>query len=150
MKNVSLLKESPMPLAENWEATYTSDTLERQTRFFNVLFQKMDGKGGHTGENFTVAPNVMYDRQFTKVAASNPDTKHYWNRDIFTSIAALPPSQIDAESAKAAEDSLSFVKYEGKIGDTIFNNGNIADTVGRAGDLNPCNILGCLEHRGCP
>lgn len=120
MKNVSLLKESPMPLAENWEATYLSDTIERQTRFFTVNFKKMDGVGGYTGENFTVAPNVMYDRQFTKIAASNPDTKHFLGRDIFTSIAALPPSQIDAESARAAEDSLQFEKYAGKIGDTIF------------------------------
>lgn len=119
-KNVTLLREAPMPMARGWEATYSGDTIERQTRFFHIDFRQMDSLGKYTGEQFRVSPNVMYDRAFTKVAASNPSTRHYWTKDIFTSIAALPPSQIDAESAKSAEDSLKYRRFEGKIGDTIF------------------------------
>ncbi len=135
-KNVSLLKDAPMPLADGWEATYASDTLIRQSRFFKVDFKNKDG------EAFSVEPNVMYDNRFTKVAASNPSTKHYWSHDVFTNIAALPPSQIDAESAKAAEDSLHFTKYEARIGDTIFTKGHWAVVEGierqpKSTDYNP-------------
>ena len=32
------------------------------------------------------------------------------------------------------------------LGNAILDCGDIADTIGRAGDLNPRNILGCLQH----
>jgi cytochrome c-type biogenesis protein CcmF len=119
-KNILLLKESPMPIKAGFEATYEKDTVERQTRTFNVRFKKRDANGNPTGEEFVLQPNVMYDRQFSKVVASNPSTKHYWNYDIFTHVSSLPKAELDPEFAKQAEDSLRYVKYEARIGDTIF------------------------------
>jgi cytochrome c-type biogenesis protein CcmF len=119
-KNLLLLRDAPMPMRASLEATYEKDTVERQTRTFQVKFRKKDTKGDPTGEEFTLFPNVMYDRQFTKVVASNPSTQHYWNRDIFTHVSSLPKAELDPEFAKSQEDSLKFTAYEAKIGDTIF------------------------------
>jgi cytochrome c-type biogenesis protein CcmF len=118
-KNVLLMKEAPMPIRD-FTATYLRDTMERQTRTFTVDFQRRGADGNPTGEQFTLQPNVMYDRQFSKVVASNPSTKHYWNYDIFTNVSSLPKAELDPEYAKQQEDSLKFDAYEAVVGDTIF------------------------------
>ncbi len=118
-KNVLLMKEAPMPI-RGFSTTYVKDTVVRQTRTFTVDFQRLDAAGNPTGEKFTLHPNVMYDREFSKVVASNPSTQHYWNYDIFTHVAALPKAESDPEFAKQQEDSLKFETYEAVVGDTIF------------------------------
>ncbi|MFN0215961.1 MAG: cytochrome c biogenesis protein CcsA [Saprospiraceae bacterium] len=118
-RSVILMKDSPMPM-RGFNATYTSDTLERQTRSFSVHFERRDESGNPTGENFTLSPNVMYDRQFSKVVANNPSTQHYWNYDVFTLVSSLPKAELDPEFAKQQEDSLKYGKYEAVVGDTIF------------------------------
>lgn len=119
-RNVLLMREAPMPIRNNLEATYDKDTIVRQTRTFSVTFKKRDEAGNPTGESFTLHPNVMYDRQFSKVVASNPSTKHYWNYDIFTHVSSLPKAELDPEYAKQQEDSLKYVTYYAIPGDTIF------------------------------
>lgn len=118
-KNVLLMKEAPMPIRD-FTATYLKDTIVRQTRTFSIQFQRRDENGNFTGENFVLQPNVMYDREFSKVVASNPSTQHYWSYDIFTHIPALPKAELDPEAAKQQEDSLKFERYEAAVGDTIF------------------------------
>jgi len=119
-KNVLLLKNAPMPMRSGYEAMYVKDTVVRQTRTFSVEFQKRDTLGNYTGEKFVLSPNVMYDREFTKVVASNPSTKHYWNRDIFTHVSSLPKAELDPAFAKQQDDSLKYLPYEAILGDTIF------------------------------
>ncbi len=119
-KSVLLLKQAAMPVKDGYEATYEKDTIERQTRTFAVRFKKRDDKGQYTGTEFVLNPNVMYDRQFSKVVASNPSTQHYWNYDIFTHVSSLPKAELDKDFAKQQEDSLRFDKYDAIIGDTIF------------------------------
>ncbi|MDO8365796.1 MAG: cytochrome c biogenesis protein CcsA [Saprospiraceae bacterium] len=118
-RSVILMKDAPMPM-RGFNAIYTKDTMERQTRSFTVNFQRRDEKGNPTGENFTLYPNVMYDRQFSKVVANNPSTQHYWNYDVFTLVSSLPKAELDPEFAKQQEDSLKYIKYEAIVGDTIF------------------------------
>lgn len=117
-KNVILIREAPMPI-KGFDATYLKDTLVRQTRTFSVNFTRKDQDGNPTGENFTLYPNVMYDRQFSKVVANNPSTQHYWNYDVFTLITSLPKAELDPEFAKQQEDSLKYVAYNAAPGDTI-------------------------------
>lgn len=119
-QNVLLMKESPMPIKGNFEATYMKDTVERQTRTFHVRFKKRDANGNDTGESFVLTPNVMYDRNFSKVVASNPSTQHYLTHDIFTHVSSLPKAELDPEYARQQEDSLQYTAYSGAIGDTIF------------------------------
>jgi len=119
-QNVLLMKDGPMPIKGNYEANYLKDTIVRQTRTFSVQFKKRDDSGNYTGETFTLTPNVMYDRDFSKVVASNPSTQHYLTHDIFTHVSSLPKAELDPEFAKQQEDSLQYVSYSGAVGDTVF------------------------------
>jgi len=115
---VQLIKNEPMFTEDHW-ITYEGDTTIGNQRIFDINFRKVD-KEGNTLEEFNVSPNVLYSNDFNKVAASNPDTKHYLSKDIFTSIASLPKSQMDVKFAKELEDSLQYIKYEGMLGDSIY------------------------------
>ncbi len=116
-KVVTLIKGQPMYTKDYW-ITYQSDTIVGRYRYFDILFEKVRSDSTVV-ESFVVTPNVQYDKKFTKVAASNPDTKHYFTRDIFTNIASLPRSQMDIELAKEVEDSLDYQLYYGQVGDTL-------------------------------
>lgn len=118
-KNVMLPKGLNMPIKNGYEVTYERDTVIRQTRSFQVRFKRRDKAGNYTKEEFVLYPNVMYDRAFSKVVASNPSTKHFFDHDIFTHVTALPKGELDAEFARQQEDSLQFKPFSARFGDTI-------------------------------
>jgi cytochrome c-type biogenesis protein CcmF len=105
-KNILLFKNSPTLMA-GYEVTYTKDTLETYTRTFTVNF-KRKGSDGKVLEEFELYPNVLYEKTFEKIAASNPSTRRYFNKDIFTHIASLPTVEIDLTQRQAKEDSLNY------------------------------------------
>jgi len=115
---VMLIKDEPF-FANNYWMTYEHDTIIGKTRFFDVDFRQVDDDG-NTIDQFKVRPNVIFNNAMTKVAAPNPDTKHYLFKDIFTQIPALPPAQQDVDLAKQEEDSLKYELYELAVGDTFF------------------------------
>ena len=105
-RNIILFKDVPMTMS-GYQVEYHKDTIEGFTRSYAVDFRKMNEAGDIT-EHFTVQPNVLYDQAFTKIAAVNPSTRRYWNKDIFTHITSLPESEMDAEARKAIEDNLEY------------------------------------------
>ncbi len=59
-------------------------------RFFKVHYKRFDkdanGKTTKTvAEEFDLHPNVLYTIEKDKVAASNPDTKHYFTKEEYKS-----------------------------------------------------------------
>ncbi|MEL7220746.1 MAG: cytochrome c biogenesis protein CcsA, partial [Bacteroidota bacterium] len=120
---VLLIKDSPMIMGE-YELTLKSDTVDYLTRTYFIDYKKMNSEG-ETIESFQLSPNILYDKTFSKVAASNPSTRQYWNRDIFTHIAALPPEEMDINEKKAKEDSLDYRPFILAIGESM----NLLDTV---------------------
>ncbi len=121
-KSVKLIKDEPFYVNNYW-LTYESDTVIDKTRTFKVKFEKEDSLLGNI-DPFYVYPNILYANDFSKVAASNPATKHYLHKDIFTNVAALPKSQQDIKYMKEEEDSLKYVTYTLSIGDTLFTKKN--------------------------
>ncbi len=105
-KNILLFKNAPTMMA-GYELNYVHDTLDGYTRTYTVNFKRKDA-GGKVVEEFNLHPNILYDKSFTKIAASNPSTKRYWNKDIFTHIASLATVEIDLEQRQAREDSLNY------------------------------------------
>jgi len=116
-KNVLLFKGTPL-IMDNYEVTYVSDTVDTFTRTFTVNYKKRN-KAGEVVEEFDLHPNILYDKSFTKVAASNPATKRYMTHDVFTHIASLPQVEIDMEFRKQREDSLNYKTHATQIGETI-------------------------------
>jgi len=113
-QNILLFEGEPMFMS-GYKVTYVNDTIVDKTRFYKVNYQKLN-QNGEVVEEFDLHPNALYDNKFTKVAAFNPSTKHYWYKDIFSHIPALPPSQSDAKAAKEIEDSLNYQTYVSSIG----------------------------------
>lgn len=105
-QNAFLIKDMPMYMNSYW-VTYKSDTLEGLTRKYEVEFIKVN-EAGDTLERFTTHPNVLYDRQMTKVATANPNTKRYLDRDIFTFISGLPPEQQDRANLQKIDSALAY------------------------------------------
>jgi len=117
-KNITLLRGVPMDMS-GYEVTYVSDSMDGIFREYKINFKRL-GQEGVILEEFNLTPNILYDRDMTKVAASNPSTKHYLTKDIFTHIHALPPEEIDLESAREKEDSLKYESYNFMSADTFF------------------------------
>ncbi len=120
-KNILLIKDQPL-LMSDYEVTYKSDTLTNLTRTFKVNYKKKDLKTQEVLEEFDLYPNVLYDKSFTKIAASNPSTKRYVGKDIFTHIASLPMAETDINIARAQEDSLKYEFTSLALGDTLRGN----------------------------
>ena len=120
--NILLRKGLPTKMGD-YLVTYIEDERDRRQRTFKVNFKRYDANQ-QVVEEFNLKPNVLYNKLGTKIEASNPSTKHYFHKDIFTHISALPNREVDPEAAKASEDTLDYVKHKIGMGDTIFTSRN--------------------------
>lgn len=114
---VQLIRGKPL-YSKGYFITYEGDTLVDRTRTYTIKFQKLNDSMEVIDE-MTLHPNAVYSNDFTKVAAFNPDTRHYLDKDIFTCVVGLPPALQNIEEAKAIEDSLKFNTYTFQKGDTV-------------------------------
>ena len=81
-KNILLVKDKPTRI-EDYLVTFKDTFSVSPDKFFVVNYKKTDTLG-NVLEEFDLMPNAQNNPQMGLV--SNPDTKHYWNRDIFTHI----------------------------------------------------------------
>ncbi len=125
-KNVLLIKGAKLPM-NGYLVSYDSDTTYLNRRDFTLTFRKQDLSKG-TLENsanvrlldsFTVHPYVLYDKKTGKIASTNPDTRHFLTYDVFSHLAALPPSEQDPEVGRQLEDSLHYHDMSVSMGETI-------------------------------
>ena len=104
--NVTLIKNSPIPVNDYW-IEYRGDSIEGNLKKFDLTFTKVDDKNKKI-EEFTVRPSAIYDTKFSKISAWNPDTKHYWNKDIFTLISGYPKHLNSVDSMRVMEDTMKW------------------------------------------
>lgn len=123
--NVLLFEDTPVNIRD-FQITYTGDSLDLYTKTYFVDFAKIE-ENGDTSERFTLSPNILYEKDFSKIAAYNPSTKRYLGHDIFSSITALPQVEMEAEFKKEKEANLNYrTQYlsfdkEVSIFDTVTN-----------------------------
>lgn len=122
-ENILLFKNEPM-FMNGFLATWKRDTIIGNIREYHIDFDKLDADG-NTLETFSLAPNVIYDRNFV-MQANNPSTKRALGKDIFTSLNGIPPDHRSPEDAKAVEDSLKWETHAAALGDTIFGEKHFA------------------------
>ena len=103
---IRLYQDSPLGM-EDYVVTFTGDSIDGLNRQYFTEYQRVDPKG-NVIEEFQLAPNVLYDKGFEKIAITNPSTKHYWDRDIFTVIMGLPPEEQSVKVRQETEDSLKY------------------------------------------
>jgi cytochrome c-type biogenesis protein CcmF len=118
LENLTLIRHVPATMGP-YEVTYLKDSFgnEKGRRFYELLFQRKDTNSKKVIEEFTLNPDVyiMKDNNMS----SNPDTKNYLSKDVFTFISY-------AINNEAIEDTGSFKIHELAEGDTTFySNGMI-------------------------
>jgi len=107
-ENILLAKDLASPMG-NYTLTYMKEHVNGVNRNYDIKFEKFDDKKNLV-ETFIVSPNVQLNPKMGMV--SNPSTKHFWNKDIFTQVSSVPDkTKPDNEEA--------FKTYLVKKGDTI-------------------------------
>jgi len=81
-KNILLVKGKPTNI-DGFQVTFQDTFSVPPDKFFIVNYKKVDSTG-KVLEEFNLKPNAQNNPNMGLV--SNPDTKHYWNRDIFTHV----------------------------------------------------------------
>ncbi len=127
---MQLIKGKPL-LSQGYLITYQSDTLQGRERTYAILFQKLNDSLQVT-EEMTLHPTALYANDFSKIAAYNPDTRHYLDKDIFSCVVGLPPAIESMEKAQKMEDTLTFQPFLLESNDSLI----LGDLVILAGNVN--------------
>ncbi len=130
LENLTLVRNVPAKMGA-YNVTYRRDSAGNETnrRYYELLFEKKDPQTKKVTESFVLMPDV-YQMKDNNIS-SNPDTKNYISKDIFTYISYT----INKE---ANTDTTQFKISEIAVGDTIFYSKGIIILDSLTG--NPVNI----------
>ncbi len=116
LDNLTLIRQVPATMGP-YEVTYLRDSFgnEKGRRFYELQFQRKDAATQKVTEQFTLWPDVyiMKDNNMS----SNPDTKSYLSKDVFTYISYAINNK--------EEDTAQFKVKEMAEGDTTFYSNGI-------------------------
>lgn len=108
-ENLTLVRGLRTDMGKYW-VTYEGDSAhpKKPLWFYHIKFESKDGK-----DNFTLKPNAFVNYKGNEGLMANPDSRHYWDHDVFTYVTSLP----DPDKNK---DTATFKTVELGIGDTVF------------------------------
>ncbi|MES1214332.1 MAG: cytochrome c biogenesis protein CcsA [Bacteroidota bacterium] len=108
-ENLTLVKGIPMDMGK-YMVTYESDSSHPQKPlwYYRIHFKSKDGK-----EDFTLTPNAFVNYKGNDGLMASPDSRHYWDHDIFTYITSL-------RNPELVKDTTTFRSRELKVGDSLF------------------------------
>jgi cytochrome c-type biogenesis protein CcmF len=108
-ENLTLVKGLSMPMGK-FDVTYVSDSAhpKKQQWYYKIHFKSRTDK-----EEFTLMPNAFVNYKGNEGLMANPDSRHYWDHDVFTYVSALP-------NPDKQKDTATFRTKFLKPGDSIF------------------------------
>lgn len=108
-ENLTLVKDMTANMGR-YSLTYLGDSAhpKKQLWFYKIRLKSNDGK-----EDFILTPNAFVNYKGNEGLMANPDSRHYWDHDVFTYITSIP-------NPDAKKDTATFKPYVRKAGDTIF------------------------------
>jgi cytochrome c-type biogenesis protein CcmF len=111
-ENLTLLRQVPASLLE-YKVTFLNDSAgkEKGRKYYQLDFERVNKETKETEEKFVLQPDIylMKDNNMS----SNPDTKSYLLKDIFTYVSYAP-------NKEAVDDTFKFKEIIIGIGDTAF------------------------------
>jgi len=110
MENVYLPKNVPVQMNDYW-ITYTHDSIAPPDTYFAIEYEKKVNLDDEPTEKFTLWPNAQVNPKMGLI--SNPSSKHYWNKDVFTYVSSIPNNS-------AMDTAKVFKEFEMMKGDTVF------------------------------
>ena len=114
-ENIMLPRDVPVQMGD-YHVTYTGDSISKgdPKTYYKVVYEKKDKQTGNILEKFTLYPDAFVNTKENTIS-SNPASRHYLTRDIFTYVSAAPNRE---EEAKA--DTTPYVTHQMKQGDSVF------------------------------
>ncbi|WP_205511114.1 cytochrome c biogenesis protein CcsA [Longitalea arenae] len=108
-ENLTLFRDVKTDMGKYW-ATYVRDSVNENGNitYFQVDMERKDGK-----DKFTLYPNLIKNTKGQEGMSNNPDSRHYWNKDIFSYVN-------HASSLEEASDTAQFKNHVVKTGDTVY------------------------------
>jgi cytochrome c-type biogenesis protein CcmF len=109
IENLTLFQGIRTDMGKYW-VTYNGDSVvgKNKTTYF-----KIDLEDKKNGELFTLHPDIIKATKGQEGFSANPDSKHYWNKDIFIYVNA-------SSNLAEGRDTAEFKKHAVKVGDTLF------------------------------
>ncbi len=109
-ENITLIKNIQTDMGKYHATFLNSDStnLAGNIIYFHINFKKKDST-----DEFTLYPNLIRNTKGQENFSNNPDSKHYWNRDIFSYISY-------ADNMDREADTTQFKSYPVNPNDTIF------------------------------
>jgi len=115
-ENMLLYKNIPSKLGP-YTVTYVGDSTAPPNHYYKVLYERFDSATNKKTESFTLLPNAQINPKMGLI--SNPATRHYVSRDIYTHVTSVPDKSRDENEIES-----KFKPVTKKIGDTIFTASN--------------------------
>ena len=107
-ENITLVKGLKTDMGRYWVTYESSEKHPGKSKwFYNLRFQKKDST-----EEFVLTPSAFVNVKGEGMQA-NPDSKHFWDHDLFTYPTALP-------NPERQEDTTAFKTRHLKVGDSLF------------------------------
>jgi cytochrome c-type biogenesis protein CcmF len=112
-ENVYLPRNIPMAMGR-YTVTYLGDsTAPKDPKTYYKVHYEEKNKEGEVTNRFTMLPDAFINPQGQEGLIANPDSKHYWNRDVFTYVTSV----FDRSKMK---DTAQYKAYQLAPGDTVF------------------------------
>jgi cytochrome c-type biogenesis protein CcmF len=131
-ENLTLIKGRKSDMGKYWVTYEGQEKLPKKDKWlFNIRFEKKDST-----EDFVLTPVAYVNPKGQEGITSEPDSRHYWNQDVFTYITALPDPEKNKDTATFRNNLLN-------PGDSVFySNGFIILEEVNAKDSLPVEIFG--------
>ncbi len=110
VENVFLPRGQAIQMGDYW-VTYADNHTERFDTYYQINYERKKNEKDRPKESFTLQPYAQINPKMGLV--SNPSTKHYWDRDIFTFVSSIPNNDDPAQQEQTYKD------FEMAIGDTV-------------------------------
>ncbi len=110
MENSTLIKGVSTDMGR-YMVTYEQDSVNPRDRkrYYSILFEAKNGR-----DTFRLYPNVIENNKGMEGLSPNPDSRHYFHKDIFTYLTFL------SDPAVKNRDTTSFKDQTVAVGDTTF------------------------------
>ncbi len=112
-ENITLFKGIETDMGK-YNVTYVRDTLnnDNHKKYFELKFKEKNGQ-----TKFNLYPDVIKNNKGNEGFSANPDSKHYFNKDIFAYVTSWQEND--------QTDTSTFREENARVGDTLFYSNGI-------------------------
>lgn len=108
-ENILLRKDEAVDM-HGYEVTFKGDSVSGPNNYYKVNY--VHRENGKETEEFVLHPNAQLNPKMGLIA--NPDTRHYWTKDIYTHVTSVP----DRKAKEEAEGK--YISDTVAVGDTFY------------------------------